>query len=369
MYMAFLAKAPVLLAGDIDRGGVFAAIAGTLLLCTEEERRIIKGILINKFRGNLGLLEPGLRQIEEIVHKPVLGVIPYLHFDIDDEDSLSGRFYDNPETPDIKMADIVVIRLPYISNFTDFNALSRIPGARLRYVNSTDKLGKPDLIIIPGTKNTMADLAWMRKKELAPAIQRLAAGGTPVFGICGGYQMLGVSISDPGNVEYGGTMEGLGLLPVATVFEMEKIRTRVRGHFIVGNDGGDGGIFKSLAGMELEGYEVHMGVTTAAGTDHAAPLANIHNIVTGESAWDGACRGNVYGTYIHGIFDAGDLALALVKSLYSAKGLEYTEQAPDSSRQDSFKQYKERQYDILADALRRSINMDKLYQILEEGIV
>jgi adenosylcobyric acid synthase len=159
-------------------------------------------------------------------------------------------------------------------------------------------------------------------------------------------------------------MEGLGLLPVTTVFEKEKTRTRVRGHFIIGRGGGNGGIFKDLAGMELEGYEVHMGVTT--GTD-AAPLASIYNIVTGESVIDGACRGNIYGAYIHGIFDTGDAALALVKSLYSAKGLEYTEQTSDSGT-SSFKQYKERQYDILAEALRRSINMDKLYQILEEGV-
>jgi adenosylcobyric acid synthase len=429
MYMAFLAKAPVLLAADIDRGGVFAAIAGTLLLCDEEERRMIKGILINKFRGNLGLLEPGLRQIEEIVHKPVLGVIPYLHIDIDDEDSLSERFHNNQDNTGLSdieggasyhqtccasptavgtsgpaaavlappagahgcgrppnqaakaaspaMADIAVIRLPYISNFTDFNALSRIPGVRLRYVNSAEKLGKPGLIIIPGTKNTMADLVWLRKNGLAAAIQAMAVPGTPVFGICGGYQMLGTSISDPGNVEHGGTLEGLGLLPVATVFEKEKVRTRVRGHFVLGKDGGNGGIFKGLAGMELEGYEVHMGITTAAGKDGTAPLAQIHDIVSGENTTDGACRGNVYGTYIHGIFDAGDAALALVKSLYSAKGLEYTERAGEESGESglagqgglaSFKQYKERQYDILAEALRRSINMDKLYQILEEGV-
>jgi adenosylcobyric acid synthase len=357
MYMARLAKAPVLLVGDIDRGGVFASLAGTLLLFTAEERKFVKGVVINKFRGSRAILEPGLRQIEGLIHKPVLGVIPYIKIDIDDEDSLTERFSGPPrgESPLPPVVDIVVIRLPRIANFTDFNVLSRVPGVRLRYVEAPEKLGNPDLIILPGTKNTMGDLLWMVQNGLAPAIQEFAGRGRPVFGICGGYQMLGRTLRDPQGVEQGGTLAGLGLLPADTVFENEKTRTRVQGAFAP-----LGGILEPLSGLGLEGYEVHMGLTgtEARGTGH---LANIRDINTGTAKQDGLFSGNVYGSYIHGIFD--DTAPALVKALADHRGLPLP-----TGTETAWRAYKENQYELLADCLRTHLDMERVYQILEEGL-
>ncbi|MDR2068264.1 MAG: cobyric acid synthase [Spirochaetaceae bacterium] len=360
MYMARLAKAPVLLVGDIDRGGVFASLAGTLLLFTPEERDFVKAVVINKFRGSRAILEPGLRQIEGLIHKPVLGVIPYIKIDIDDEDSLTERFTAplREDSPRPLLADIGVIRLPRIANFTDFNVLSRLPGVRLRYVEEPEKLGNPDLIILPGTKNTMGDLLWMVQNGLAVAIREFAARGRPVFGICGGYQMLGRTLDDPQGVEQGGTMEGLGLLPVTTIFAKEKTRTRVRGAFA-----SLGGIFKPLSGMDLEGYEVHMGITRGE-ADGAGYLADIRYIASGTAGRDGLVRGNVYGSYIHGLFDANGIAEALAGALSGCRG---AEGAP-AGTEIGWKAYKEKQYDTLAECLRTHLNMERVYQILEEGV-
>ncbi|MDR0589178.1 MAG: cobyric acid synthase [Spirochaetaceae bacterium] len=353
MYMARLAKAPVLLVGDIDRGGVFASLVGTLALFTGEERNFVKGVVINKFRGNRAILEPGLRQVEALIHKPVLGVIPYIKIDIDDEDSLTERFT-APPRDDPPWVDIGVIRLPRISNFTDFNALSRVSGVRLRYVDGPEKLGNPDMIILPGTKNTLGDLRWLVQQGLAPAIQKFAARGTPVFGICGGYQMLGHTLRDPHGVEQGGTMEGLGLLPVTTVFETEKTRTRIGGTFA-----SLGGILKPLSGMDLEGYEVHMGITRGE-TNGAGYLADIRDITSGAAKRDGFFSGNVYGSYIHGLFDG--IAPALAQALAGNKG-----PIPAGPESD-WRAYKEQQYDTLADCLRTHLDMARVYQILEEGV-
>ena len=254
MGMAKLVNSPVLLVGDIDRGGVFASIAGTLMLLEEDERKMIKGTIINKFRGDVNILKPGLDMIEEITKTPVVGVVPYMELDIDDEDSLSERF-NNKGTVDL--IDIAVIRLPRISNFTDFNTFEYIPGVSLRYVKSVRELKDPDMIILPGTKNTMEDLKWLRESGLETQILKQAAKGKVIFGICGGYQMLGMELSDPFNVESGGTMAGMGLLPTKTVFEREKVRTRVSGNF---NE--VSGILAELSYVEFEGYEIHMGQTT-----------------------------------------------------------------------------------------------------------
>jgi adenosylcobyric acid synthase len=347
MHVARLAGAPVILAGDIDRGGVFAAIAGTLLLFTPEERRFVKGLLINKFRGNRALLESGLRKIEEIACVPVLGVVPYLSVDIDDEDSLSERFR-HRDAP-APVVDIAVLRLPHIANFTDFNALSRIPGAGVRYVDRPDRLGNPDLLVIPGTKNTMADLAWLRKTGFEKPVKTLHyQAGKPVFGICGGYQMLGKRLSDPCGVEHGGEMEGLGLLNAETVFTREKVRTRAAGVFAPLT-----GILAPLSGRPVEGYEVHMGLTD---TFHAPPVVYCNGKA------DGAFQDNVYGAYMHGIFDLeGE---ALFHALREAKGAP----RPKDGELTSFHDYKEAQYDALADGVRTHVDLGKIYAILEEGV-
>ena len=225
MGMAKLAKAPVLLVGDIDRGGVFAQLLGTLLLLEEEEKQMVKGLIINKFRGDKTILDPGVVMLEEKGGIPVVGVAPYLQVQLDDEDSLTERFWMKEAAGKI---DIAVIRLPRISNFTDFNALEVAKEASVRYVEHVRELQKPDLIILPGSKNTMEDLRWLRESGMEAAILKAHAKGTVIFGICGGYQMLGETIKDPEQMEAGGTIQGMGLLPVDTVFSTEKTRTRVK---------------------------------------------------------------------------------------------------------------------------------------------
>lgn len=354
MAMAKLVNSPVLLVGDIDRGGVFASIAGTLMLLEEDERKMIKGTIINKFRGDVNILKPGLDMIEEITKTPVVGVVPYMELDIDDEDSLSERF-NNKGTVDL--IDIAVIRLPRISNFTDFNTFEYIPGVSLRYVKSVRELKDPDMIILPGTKNTMEDLKWLRESGLETQILKQAAKGKVIFGICGGYQMLGMELSDPFNVESGGTMAGMGLLPTKTVFEREKVRTRVSGNF---NE--VSGILAELSYVEFEGYEIHMGQTTYDFNEEE--LTTIDN-VNGEDIIknDGLYKDNVYGSYIHGIFDKEEVSKAIVESLCIHKGIDYS-----SISTVDIEKYKEEQYDKLAEGIRNSLDMKAIYKILESGI-
>ncbi|MFQ6883871.1 cobyric acid synthase [Clostridium sp.] len=354
MGMAKLVNSPVLLVGDIDRGGVFASIAGTLMLLEEDERKMIKGTIINKFRGDVNILKPGLDMIEEITKTPVVGVVPYMELDIDDEDSLSERF-NNKGTVDL--IDIAVIRLSRISNFTDFNTFEYIPGVSLRYVKSVRELKDPDMIILPGTKNTMEDLKWLRESGLETQILKQAAKGKVIFGICGGYQMLGMELSDPFNVESGGTMAGMGLLPTKTVFEKEKVRTRVSGNF---NE--VSGILAELSYVEFEGYEIHMGQTTYDFNEEE--LTTIDN-VNGEDIIknDGLYKDNVYGSYIHGIFDKEEVSKAIVESLCIHKGIDYS-----SISTVDIEKYKEEQYDKLAEGIRNSLDMKAIYKILESGI-
>ena len=354
MGMAKLVNSPVLLVGDIDRGGVFASIAGTLMLLEEDERKMIKGTIINKFRGDVNILKPGLDMIEEITKTPVVGVVPYMELDIDDEDSLSERF-NNKGTVDL--IDIAVIRLPRISNFTDFNTFEYIPGVSLRYVKSVRELKDPDMIILPGTKNTMEDLKWLRESGLETQILKQAAKGKVIFGICGGYQMLGMELSDPFNVESGGTMAGMGLLPTKTVFEKEKVRTRVSGNF---NE--VSGILAELSYVEFEGYEIHMGQTTYDFNEEE--LTTIDN-VNGEDIIknDGLYKDNVYGSYIHGIFDKEEVSKAIVESLCIHKGIDYS-----SISTVDIEKYKEEQYDKLAEGIRNSLDMKAIYKILESGV-
>ena len=261
MGMARRANAPVLLCGDIDRGGVFASLYGTVKLLEPDEQARIKGLIINKFRGDVDILRPGLGELERLSGKPVLGVVPMLDVDVDDEDSLSHRLSGGGR---VGLVDIAVVRLPRLSNFTDFNPLERMEEVTLRYVRNPRELGHPDLVLLPGTKNTMDDLRWLRESGMEAAVLKHASAGGAVIGICGGYQMLGNTVSDPDGVEGGGSLRGLGLLPADTVFQGEKTRTRVTGAFRAPE-----GLFRSLAGVAFEGYEIHMGRTESG----AAPLA------------------------------------------------------------------------------------------------
>lgn len=376
MGMAKLAKAPVLLVGDIDRGGVFASLAGTLMLLEEEERAMVKGLVINKFRGDVTILKPGLDQIEEITNKEVVGVVPYMNLDLEDEDSLSERFSNHDAAA---LIDIAVVRLPRISNFTDFNSLECINGVSVRYVKTASELRSPDMLILPGTKNTMEDLLWLRQNGLEAAILKLAAQGTPIFGICGGYQILGQELHDPMGVEHGGSLKGLGLLPTSTTFSAEKTRTQVSGKT---GDLSDT-IFSQLSGIPYEGYEIHMGQTVLLEertksnvldefehSNKANKINKAHVFGTieqrnHEACYDeqGCCQGNVFGTYLHGVFDHPQMAQQLINALCERKGID-----PTQISAVDFAQYKETQYDLLAQGVRESLDMEKIYRILEEGI-
>ncbi|MGI6014515.1 MAG: cobyric acid synthase [Oscillospiraceae bacterium] len=338
MGFAELVNAPVLLVGDIDRGGVFAQLYGTVALLEAEERCRIVGTIINKFRGDVSLLESGLAMLEEKTGIPVLGVVPYTQADIDDEDSLAPRLQVSHTE---KAVDIAVVRFPRISNFTDFSPLAHHPALGVRYVARQEALGTPDLVILPGTKSTMHDLLWMRQNGLEAAILKLASNGTPVLGVCGGYQMLGAKLSDLEEAEDGGELAGMGLLPCETVFAKAKTRTRVRAVTT--------GI---CPGAELDGYEIHMGKTRRMG---GLPFCRLQN---GQE--DGTVQGTVFGTYLHGLFDTGTLTESLAGWLLTRKGLDATKLQIDPRDH-----YKQRQYDLLADTVRNSLDISAIYKAME----
>lgn len=335
MGMAKLSNSPVLIAGDIDRGGVFASLAGTMLLFDEEEKKRVKGMIINKFRGDITILEPGLKMLEQIAKVPVCGVIPYLQVDIDDEDSLA-ECIERKAVPNV--IDIAVIRLPRISNFTDFNPFEYMGGVSLRYISALKELGEPDMILLPGTKNTIGDLKWLRSSGLEAAILKRAGRGVPVFGICGGYQMLGRSIRDESGVEGGGEIKGMGLLDGSTIFRAKKTRKRVCGELNT-----VGGIFANISKKAYDGYEIHMG-------------DNGQNRMVEQ-------KGNIYGTYLHGIFDAEEINGEILSALLKEKGIDERDFCSVDIRA-----YKQQQYDLLADAVRESLDMDYIYRVIERGV-
>ena len=352
MGLAKMVDAPVLLVGDIDRGGVFASLYGTVKLLEAEEQARIQGLIINKFRGDPEILKPGVQMIEELVHIPVVGVVPMEKIDIDDEDSLSEHLLSEEMTGGL---DVAVIRLPHISNFTDFTAFERRPGVSLRYVDRASKLGNPHLILLPGTKNTMADLRWLRNNGLEERIIRLSKDGVSVMGVCGGYQMLGGVLSDPEGVEDGGEMAGMGLLPGQTIFREEKTRTRICGAVINGG----------LKGCPVEGYEIHMGDTRMEERDSREFLPWLR---LADGRMDGMTNrdGTVMGTYLHGIFDEGDFLTRLIEPLMERYHLNGDKAAADEGfdQMPDMKAYKEAEYDKLADLVRKSLDMEKIYQIM-----
>lgn len=339
MGMAELAKAPVLLVGDIDRGGVFAQLLGTLGLLEKHELNMVKALVVNKFRGDISLFDSGRRILEERGGKPVLGVVPYLSCDIEDEDSLSHKLNGSSRG----IVDIAVVRLPKMSNFTDFDVFAQYEGVSVRYVTRYQELEAADMMILPGTKSTVADMRWLRESGMEAAIKRCSARGVPLFGICGGFQMLGESISDPLGSECGGSIEGMGLLKCTTVFGSDKTQTRTKGRF-----GNIGGAFQCLSGAEFEGYEIHMG-----NTESRSPAL---------LSCGGAYEGSVYGCYVHGIFDSEQVSERLVRKLFERKGADCPKGTADR------KAYKEAQFDMLAEGVRRSLDRELLYKIVREGL-
>ena len=355
MRVALHSGAPVLLVGDIDRGGVFASLVGTMEILDPQERDAVSAFIINKFRGDVSLLEPGLVWLEERTAKPVLGVVPYYKdIEIAEEDSVSLEERQQLKSQTGYALDIAVLGLPHISNFDDFDPLKREPGVRLRYVENRDSLGEPDLIILPGTKTTVADLWWLRERGFAESIRQQAAAGTPVIGICGGFQMMGRRILDPHGVESPDPeAEGLGLLPVDTVFEPVKETHRVRGVVSA-----TPGLLARAANAAIEGYEIHMGSSTPVGS--VAQPFRISR-ASGQSASDDgaiAANGRALGTYVHGLFNSYSLRRALLEQLAEWKGVELPPPS-DTGGQLS----RDSEYDKLAQTVRDSLDMEHLYRI------
>ena len=349
MGMAAIADAPVLLVGDIDKGGVFAALYGTVMLLNEGERARVKGIIINKFRGSYELLEPGLKMLEERLDIPVLGVIPYFELNIEDEDSVTewGKFSNSGEAD----LDIAVIKLPYMSNFTDFNPFRLYEDVRLRFVDSTDKLGRPDLVILPGSKSSIADLRYLRDTGMADQIIASYKLGSYIFGICGGYQMMGMEIVDRQAVEsVFEKAEGLRLLETETEFQAEKTTTVCEGRDRLFQDA-------------LRGYEIHMGETRPLRADYQ-PFAMITKrngstitISDGAISPDRRCC----GTYIHGIFDNTGFTRDFLNMIRADKGL-----PPVTCYPEDYRKYKDCQYDELAKLVRQHLDLQKIYEIIGE---
>ena len=479
MGMAQMAQSPVILVADIDRGGVFAQILGTIELLSSEERRRVRGFVINKFRGDKSILDSGIRMIEEKTGIPCLGTLPYMKINLDDEDSLSENLQKQAKFHDKKdEIQLAVVRLPHISNFTDFIPLQNLPSVNLYYVSSAGEVGSPDCIILPGTKNTLGDLDWLKESGLAEVIQNEAEKGTPIVGICGGFQMLGEKLKtengkwkdengklkvESGKLEtengklktesylpggesgfydespssdFGLFFEsedalGLGLLPVETEFSSQKVRTRVSGKLKVesgkwkdengklkteseklkvengkmeaesfsgegGAFGDDESIFGPLSGLSVSGYEIHQGRTHFLDGSEESFLAQIRDYLSGETKYDGAVSGNVLGTYIHGFFDQNELRDKFIEILAKRKGMNLddipeweesrakgqgksqifnggekacpgsSEAISQNSSQEfsSIQDFKESQYNLLADTLRKHLDMQKIYEIM-----
>lgn len=344
MGMAELIDAPVLLAGDIDKGGVFASLAGTMLLLKDDEKKRVKGTIINKFRGDIEILKPGIDMIEDIIKIPCFGVVPYRKLELEDED---GAIEFNKEVYD--KIDIAIIKLPHISNFTDIDALRNEEDVSIRFIENIKEFKNPDLLIIPGSKNTIEDLMYLRKSGLYKAIKDYSKTGR-VIGICGGYQMLGKTIKDPFKVETDkGEIEGLGLLDIETTFEKEKVTTRVKALENVENE---------IKENYVYGYEIHMGISSYG--KEAKPLFKIIE-ENGQKVQilDGAIneKENIMGTYIHGVFDAVYFREKIINLLREKKGI-------DKKKSKIFEHLREKELDKLADIVRKSLDIDKIYSIM-----
>ena len=354
MRVARLASAPVLLVGDIDRGGVFASLVGTLELLEAEERNYIKGFIINKFRGDPKLLQSGLEILKGKTSKAVLGIIPYFRdIQITQEDSV--YLDERPENQPSDDLCVAVIRLPHISNYDDFDPLEA-DGCRVRYIISPDELDNPHLIILPGTKSTVSDLQHLRHSGLAEEITRLAKTGTPVVGICGGYQMLGKNILDSPGVESArGEALGLGLVDAVTNFTAEKSTRQVKARVLA-----DRGLLAGMEGQEIMGYEIHMGQTS--GGEDSSPFQIMATPQGGTEYYDGAlnAQGNIFGTYLHGLFHNFGFRQALLANLRHHWGL--------PERKNDILTSKEQQYDRLAELVRHNLDMPAIYSLMEKGI-
>lgn len=337
--MARHAKADVILVGDIDRGGVFASVYGSIALQEPEDRKLIKGVIINKFRGDMRLFDKGKQMLEEICGIPVLGVIPYytdIHIEEEDSVALAKKSFEMQQGK----VNVAVVMLRHLSNYTDFDALEQNSRIHLFYTNNTDDISKADIIILPGTKSTLHDLYELRRNGCAQAIIRAHRQGATVLGICGGYQMMGFEVCDPDHVE--GDIErlpGLGLLPITTTMSGEKVTRQVEAQF---------------SSHLLNGYEIHMGETVPFGNANESPLLQLNDGRTDGYIVDNKCM----GTYVHGILDNAPFVDFLLQPF--ADKLAETDKAFD------YQKFKEEQYDRLAEHVRKHVDMEQIYKILTD---
>ncbi len=338
MPMAIHAKASVILVADIDRGGVFASVYGSIMLLNEEERKYVKGILINKFRGDIRLFEPGIKILEDLCGIPVVGVVPYYKdIHIEEEDSVALH------TKQIQAShgkiNIVVVLLRHMSNFTDFNMLEQDPRVHLYYSSNVDEIEKADIVLLPGSKNTLDDLYELRRNGVAQSILKAHRGGATVVGICGGFQMMGQEICDPDHVE--GTIErlpGLGLLPVSTQILGEKVTRQIKFRFLDTD-------------AECAGYEIHMGITTPMPGSELVPL----NVLQDDTEDGCIVSEKCFGTYIHGFLD-NPVVVDYLLYPYADK---LTDKPFDHAA------FKEDQYNKLAEHIRAHVNVDLVCQLMQ----
>jgi adenosylcobyric acid synthase len=347
MGMASISDSPVLIVGDIDKGGVFAQLAGTLLLLTDEEKSRVKGVIINKFRGDLKILEPGLRMLEDIIKIPVVGVVPFFPLNIEDEDSLHSKFSEE-FLLDNKKLQIRIIHHRHISNSTDFDPFDLFEKVQVRYVKNKEDLKEADLIIIPGTKATIGDLKNMYDNGIALEIQRLSEIGIPVIGICGGLQMMGNTIEDPEFIESNlEKIDGLGLLDIKTIFKGEKRTVQIQGKIE-----NDLGIFSGTENIELQGYEIHMGES----------IYNEKSFVTidnGTKVGVISKEGNLMGTYMHGIFDNLEFTKIFIDNILLKKGIENT-----STIINNYDFIKEQEFTKLGNLIREHLDVEFIKKII-----
>ena len=331
--MARHAKADVILVGDIDRGGVFASVYGSIALQTPEDRKLIKGIIINKFRGDMRLFEEGRKMLEDLCGIPVLGVVPYfkdIHIEEEDSVALSQKSFEAQQGK----VNIAVVMLRHLSNYTDFDSLEQNPRVHLFYTNNVEDIRKADIIILPGTKSTLHDLYELRRNGCAQAIIRAHREGTTVLGICGGYQMMGIEVCDPDHVE--GDIErlpGLGLLPVSTTMSGEKVTRQVTSDYGAG-------------------YEIHMGETRPFGDAKVSPLLHLSDGRDDGYIVDNKCM----GTYVHGILDNAPFIDFLLQP--------FVDKLAEAGKPFDYQAFKEEQYNRLADHVRKYVDIERLYQIL-----
>lgn len=350
MGLADLVDTDVLIVGDVDRGGVFAAIYGTFLLLQPSEQERVKGFVINKFRGDQSLLDPGVKQLEELIHRPCLGVIPYVkQLMIDDEDSVTDRLQ-NKEGYGI---NIGVIRLPYMSNFTDFTVFESEDEVTVSFVTDPEDLATKDWIIIPGSKNTMADMRYLAQNGFRRAVIQAQRQGIPIFGICGGFQMLGNEIYDPYGVESDvHSISGLGLLPMKTEMANQKRTVQSVGTVVASY------ITDSVVKDHVTGYEIHMGNTKAMEDHSITPFIQTVDHEEGAISDDGL----VAGTYFHGIFDNDAFRAHILSYFKQKKGLSQGEIR-------SFAEIKDQAYDRLAQVMEEHLDMDQIIQLMEESCI